>query len=139
MLLCIFLVNKRLVGASYQVSYRLDLTTFYLHLSKITSNLPENYLDELTHGAIGILFDSFSYVISSLNSVRDTTILFSTKLTLISYWYNILHIQIMVRPTPINHFSTTSQLCGDHLVRHSQRLCKKINYVTSNHDFSSTT
>ena len=38
-----------------------------------------------------------------------------------------------------NHFSTTGLLRCDHWVRHSQRLRKKINCVTSNQDFNSTT
>ena len=38
-----------------------------------------------------------------------------------------------------NHFSTTALLWCDHWVRHSQRLCKKIDCVTSNQDFNGTT
>ena len=33
-------------------------------------------------------------------------------------------------PSDFNHFSTTGLLCCDHRVRHSQRLCKKIDCVT---------
>ena len=39
----------------------------------------------------------------------------------------------------VNHFSTTGLQCCDHCVRHSQRLCKKIDCATSNQDFNSTT
>ena len=39
----------------------------------------------------------------------------------------------------VNHYSTTGLLCCDHWVRHSQHICKKIDFVTSNQDFNSTT
>ena len=39
----------------------------------------------------------------------------------------------------VNHFSTTGLLRCDHWVWHSQQLCKKIDCVTSNQDFNSTT
>ena len=38
-----------------------------------------------------------------------------------------------------SHFSTTGLLRCDHWVRHSQQLYKKIDCVTSNQDFNSTT
>ena len=42
-------------------------------------------------------------------------------------------------PSDFNHFSTTGLLRCDHWVRHSQHLCKKIDCLTSNQDFNSTT
>ena len=38
-----------------------------------------------------------------------------------------------------SHFSTTGLLRCDHRVPHSQQRCKKIDCVTSNQDFNSTT
>ena len=38
-----------------------------------------------------------------------------------------------------NHFSTAALLCYDHWIQHSQRLCKKIDCVSPNQDFSNTT
>ena len=55
-------------------------------------------------------------------------------------FFNVqLKIHQRVLPSIFIHFSTTGVLRFDHRVRHSQRLCKKIDCVTSNQDFNSTT